>query len=210
MRPALLTVLLIAMSSYAGAEVGVHQHGTGTLDIAIEGNEIHARLAAPADDIVGFESEPTSDAEKQLVSEAVKKLSDALAILGPIAPAECQLVDAEVASALLEDHHDDDAGGEHDRSEDDHDHGEDDHADGKDEHAHGDNADHEDENEHSAFVAEYQLKCANPSALTEFTLGYFKAFPRTQMLVVRLLDNNGQTQVKLTPSENRLTVRPGG
>ena len=235
MRRVLLLTTFLTMGGHASAELAAHQHGVGSLDIAIEGDEVHARLTAPADDIVGFEHAPRTDAQKAAVDDAAKLLKDGLAVLGPASEAGCKLTAAKVSSALLgdEDHHEGDGHdhkeGEHGHKEDDHghekdehgkdghgkeDHGhkKDDHGHGSkdhDDHAHGDKHEHDDDSVHSEFVVDYRLTCANISALSEMTVGFFKTFPRNEALAVRLLDAGGQTSTRLTPKENRLTVRPG-
>ncbi|MDH4983163.1 DUF2796 domain-containing protein [Hyphomicrobium sp. D-2] len=65
-------------SSHEHRELGAHVHGRGTFNIAIEGSRVALELKAPGMDIVGFESAPTSDAQKAAVEKAKATLAKPL------------------------------------------------------------------------------------------------------------------------------------
>jgi hypothetical protein len=142
-------------------QVGAHEHGVSTLNIAFDGNVMMMELEAPGADIVGFEYEAETDEDKAKIIAAVAVLEDPAALFVLPAAAGCTLASAEAHLA-----------GEHD------DHG---HSHG---HAHGDET-------HSAFHAEYSFTCADPAAVTSIGFGYFDAFPNAEEVEVQIVGPNG-------------------
>ena len=178
-RPTLWIALAgaIALAAAASAsERKAHQHGVGELNLAVEGKAVEIELAAPGADIVGFEHEARTDAQKRAVSKAAKALRDGAALFVFPAAANCVLHEAEVESPLLEDRH-----------------GHKDH-----DHKHGDG------DEHAEFDAHYHFECAAPDRLTHIDTTYFKAFPNAQALSARVLTETGQRAQRLTPAAARL------
>jgi len=57
-----------------------HEHGHGQLNVAIEGNSVLMELEIPGVDIVGFEHEAKSGADKAAVAAAETKLKDGAAL----------------------------------------------------------------------------------------------------------------------------------
>jgi hypothetical protein len=68
---------------------GKHEHGRGTLNIAIEGTAVNLALEVPGTDIVGFEHEAKTAADKAAVGAASKTLSQPLDWLKLPADAGC-------------------------------------------------------------------------------------------------------------------------
>ena len=85
-------------------ELGAHEHGHSTLNIAIEGERVLMELEAPGMDIVGFEHAATSDEDRAAVERARETLSDPLELFAMPADARCTVETAEVA--LAGDEHD--------------------------------------------------------------------------------------------------------
>ena len=83
-----------------------HEHGAAILSIAIDANQLEIDLESPADNIFGFEYMPSSDADKQKVEDAVKRLKAAKTLFTMPEAALCHLDQVEVASPMLE-HSDD-------------------------------------------------------------------------------------------------------
>lgn len=169
-----LLVGQVAAEETPHRELGAHVHGTGTLDIAIEGKTVSIELVAPGMDVVGFEHVATSDEQKAAVEAAKAKLTDAMAVFKLPGNAKCTV---ETASAEVreEAHHDDD-----------HDH---------DGHDHHDDASAESEHAgHSEFHAAYRLQCEAPEALTQIETRYFSDFPGAQTLIATIVTGKGQTQ----------------
>lgn len=85
MRPSFLVRALSALALAAAllapaAAHKAHQHGVATLDVSVEPRRISLWLKTPLDNLVGFEREPRTDAERQRVDAAVAALRDAAAL----------------------------------------------------------------------------------------------------------------------------------
>jgi Protein of unknown function (DUF2796) len=82
---ALAVACAFAMSHSAAAEeqraAGAHEHGKGTLTIAVDGKTVSLELEVPGDDIVGFERAPASDDEKAAVAAAERTLANLPSVL---------------------------------------------------------------------------------------------------------------------------------
>ncbi|MEO1468976.1 MAG: DUF2796 domain-containing protein [Pseudomonadota bacterium] len=229
-RLLLSTVALIALATPAIApgvavagsetrELGAHEHGVGSLNMAMEGTAVLIELEAPGADIVGFEH-PAESAEDRAAVEAAKAaLSDPLSLFVPSAAAGCTVTATEVA--LIGDDHDDEEHGHDEHAEDDHDehgeehadaHGHDHGHDHKDEHAgHGhDDHGHDDHAEanHTEFHAEYTLTCADPDALQRVEFPYFETFPNAEELEVQMIGTGGSAGFEVTRDDPALEI-PG-
>jgi hypothetical protein len=154
--------------------LGAHEHGVGRLNAALDGQTLELELESPAMNLVGFEHEATSDADKAKVAAARGQLEKPLALFNLPAAAQCTLAQHELESPLFGDETDHE------------DHDED--ADG-DEHHH----------EHSEIHAHYQFTCATPGALKHLDLAtLFKTYPATQKIQVQLISPSGQQGVEVT------------
>jgi hypothetical protein len=156
-------------------ELGAHQHGHGTLAIAIEAGTVAMELRAPGADIAGFEHAAKTDADRKAIDTAKQKLAAALDLFTPPAAARCTLASANVA---LEG----ETGG--------HDH----------EKKAAEKPDH-DAAAHSEFHATYELACAAPENLTTITFNYFKAFANTRALDVQVIGPGGQRRFEVKPAK---------
>ena len=81
---------------------GVHEHGGGHLNVAVEQNILMIDLSMPAMNIVGFEHTANNNNEYGQVRHAVDLLRDGEHLFAPSPAAKCSLMHADVASALLE------------------------------------------------------------------------------------------------------------
>src|SRR5262249_45254362 len=109
---------VVAAASVACAQhrqAGAHEHGRGTLNIALEGTRLSMELDAPGMEIVGFEHKATTPEQNAAVEKAEQQLMVAEALFQLPAAAGCVL---ETSSAALE-------GEDHDHA---HEHGHDDKA----------------------------------------------------------------------------------
>jgi flavin-binding protein dodecin len=89
-------VFAVAGNAHANRKAGAHQHGSGALNIAIEGNKVAMEFEAPGADIVGFEHEAKTDAQKAAIAKATDTLKDALAVFTFPAEAQCKITQANV------------------------------------------------------------------------------------------------------------------
>lgn len=182
-----LIALVAALPAFAEEtrQLDAHEHGVGTLDIAIEGRTVGMAFEAPGADIVGFEYAATSDADLATIAQALATLGAPLDLFVMPDAAGCTVVDAkaelegEDGHGAHDEHHDDDDHEEH--AEHDHDdHGHDD-----------DHADHADDAGHTAFHATYRLTCDTPDALTAINFAYFETFPNAQEVEVQIITGSG-------------------
>ncbi len=186
-RTLLATALVpaLSLSLYAAPVLAqdAHVHGEAVLKIVVDDAGALATFEVPAVDIVGFEYEPRTDAEKQAVADGIALLSNPSTVLTltPAAGCEATMVDVEFEAEGDEHHDDDEHGDEH----------------------HDDN-EHEEIVEHMSFHAEYDLACANAAAIEGLTTAVFGTFPAFQEMEVEVITASGQKGAELTPSRNSL------
>ncbi len=178
-----LFVLLYASLASAAEKHDAHEHGVGTLNIAIDATAVEIELIAPGADIVGFEHPATTQEDKKAVANAAESLEDGTSLFVFPSGAGCALVSSEVSSGLLEDG-------------DDHDH---------DNSSESAEADHDDDEEHAEFVAHYRFECTDAGALSNLVVNYFDRFPAARELEARAITPDGQRAAELTGQANRLS-----
>jgi hypothetical protein len=166
-------------------QLDAHEHGVGTLNIAIEGATVAITFEAPGADIVGFEYAAESDIDLAAIDAAIATLAAPLDLFVMPDAAGCSVVEAQ-AELESEDEHDSHGDDGHDNGS----HGN--HAEeGHDDHSDEDHADHADEIGHTEFHAEYTLTCDTPDALNEMTFKYFEAYPNAQEVEVQIITAAG-------------------
>src|SRR5262245_57975098 len=93
----------VAVAAAAGVgaaqerQLGAHEHGRGTLNIALDGSRLSMELEAPGADIVGFEHEATTAKQKAAVEAAKKQLAAPQRLFELPSAAGCVLKEAKVA-----------------------------------------------------------------------------------------------------------------
>ena len=214
-------VLLLAAAGATQAaesghrEHGAHVHGHGVLEVAMDGSDLLIALRIPAVNVVGFEHAPVSDAERSAVAEAIRRFSDADALLRPTPAADCRLETAEVVLGG-------ERGSHSEPGHDSHDHGHAGHGPGKDEYGHGEHeharkpaAHGHGEKEHarhgdihSELDAEYLFHCERPEALRALDLALFDHLREAREIEARVVTARGQSAVVLGPATPRLTLTP--
>ncbi|MBI1494981.1 zinc uptake protein ZrgA [Halocynthiibacter styelae] len=190
-----LIIALAATPAFAqeARQMDAHEHGTGRLNIAAEGNTVAMELHAPGADIVGFEYAPESDADQAKVAEAVEALEAPLDLFVLSEAAGCRVTETYAALELEgEDAHED-----HEAHEEEHDH-EEGHESHDHEEDHDDHEVHAAEAGHSEFHAEYSLTCENPSALTGIEFAYFAQFENALELEVQVVTASGAHAFEVT------------
>lgn len=163
-------------------EAGAHEHGRGTLNIAMEGTRVSMELEVPGADIVGFEHAAKTRKQKAAVAEAKKQLSAPQALFVLPASAGCVVKEAKVAVEGQEHSHDDAKA-----------------KDGKKA------ADHK-EKEHSEFHATYAFECKAPANITSIEFAYFRVFSGAQKLDVNVATSKGQTRFEVTRAKPRIDL----
>ncbi|WP_165666320.1 DUF2796 domain-containing protein [Metapseudomonas otitidis] len=165
--------------------LGVHEHGVARLNAALDGSTLELELESPAMNLVGFEHEARSDADKAAVAKARAELEKPLALFALPEAAGCKVSEQKLESPLF---------GNAPEKAHEHEH----------EHKHEDGDKHD--HEHSEIHAHYHLECATPAKLTGLDLkGLFTRFPATQKIQVQLIGPKGQQGAELTPAASSLS-----
>lgn len=217
----IVTVLLASPSvADENRQLDAHEHGVGTLNVALSGSTLAMEFHAPGADIVGFEHAAESDEDKSAIEKAIDVLAHPEDIFVLADAAGCSVSDA---AAMLEgdaEHDDHDAHSGEDSH--DHDqHADDDH-DGDDDHDHDEHADHDDHDHdehaeegehdhaegtnHTEFHAEYQFSCADPSKLSEIRFAYFDLFENAREVGVQIVTESGAQAFEVTREQPILDV----
>ena len=191
MKPivAIAATLVAFSATLAAAEtvrqLGPHQHGHGTLNLAVEGQSLQMEMEVPGADIVGFEHEAKTAEDQAKIETAKETLAQPLALFTLPNAAGCKVTSAKIAVAA--------------ESESDHD---------AHDHELGHDADsNEHEAEHSAFHAEYALSCANVAAITTIAFPYFKTFPNSDELAVTLITEKSQKVFEVNRGHTVIDLR---
>ena len=152
------------------ASLGAHEHGVGSLDVALDGQTLELDLDGPAMNLVGFEHIATTDADKAKVAAAQAQLGNPLVLFSLPKAADCSVEAQDLQSPLFEAAPEEAAGvatGEH---------------------------------HHSDIEAHYAFTCSKPEALKTLDLSkFFKTFPGTHKIKVQLIGSSGQQGVEATP-----------
>ena len=199
MTMALASLMLTLPSHHAiASELDAHEHGSATLDIAIDTNTIEMKFESPAVNIVGFEYATEDQQQLLLIKQAKKNLSDFDTIFQLVGDVSCQTV--ESSANWVTEHEED--------HEEDHEEGhEEDHEEGHDDHE----ADHDDHGEvakaeHAEFIAEYRLKCNQLNNLAAIEVNMFKFFPGIADLDVQVIYSEGQIKQELDVNNTRIKL----
>jgi hypothetical protein len=170
-------------------ELGAHEHGHGTFNVAIDGKTVAIELIAPGADIVGFEHAPKTDEQKAKLAAAKAALEKIETVLELPSAAGCKAAKADVEAP----HADEKAAkGGHG-----HGHG----------HDHGKKAGKDDHGEvHSEFHATYELTCSAPDALGQLTFTYFDSFKGAEELDVTVVTPKGQKAFEATRENPELRL----
>ena len=97
--PVLLFAGALATAALAAdehRELGAHEHGRGTLNIAVEGNKVTMELEVPGVDIVGFEHAAKTSRDKAAVEKAKAQLAAPLTLFALPAAAACRVMEAKI------------------------------------------------------------------------------------------------------------------
>ena len=188
----------LAMASDAGyaqqREAGAHEHGRGTLNIAVEGSRLSMELEAPGADIGGFEHKAKTQKQKAAVAAAKKQLAAAQALFELPAAAGCALKDAKVAFEAEDHDHGHGHGARHDPKE------------GTKGGGKGGAKEEHRDDEHSVFRVEYTFDCKAPASLTTIGFGYFKAFAGAEKLDVTVVTSKQQNKFEVNRARPRIDL----
>jgi hypothetical protein len=178
---------LVFAEEHEHRQLGVHEHGVGQLNVALEDTSLYIELVSPAMNIVGFEHAPNNPEQEKAVQQAKQTLQDGDQMFSLPPEAQCELAATELETDMGS-------------AEDAHDHGTEHEA---EDHAH--ESEH-DEEVHSEFHVTYEFRCANPESLTHMDVQLFALFPTKEELQVQAITGKGQTSGTLNPASTRLTL----
>lgn len=177
-----------------------HSHGEAKLALVLDGTVVTAALDTPLFNILGFEHEAETGAQKAAVQKAENVLAGGAQLFVFNPQAECTPSNGALSIEIGE--HDED---DHDDHADDHDA---DHADHADHDDHDDHDDHgEDEKVHKDIDLEYTYHCEHPERLAHITVNLFEHFEHMSEIELIYLGpdtqkqdvlNRKKTQMKLT------------
>lgn len=232
---AVLMLTTLPVVAQETRQLDAHVHGTGELQIAIEGTTVAMDFTVPGADIVGFEHAPGSDADRAAIDAALAQFADAFTLFTIEGDAGCTAVTTvnHTHGYGIGDDHDHDQGHD-DHAHDDHDHGHEaeaahdhdqdhghDHAaaDGHDDHGHDDHdhaaeAGHDDHDHdhdhaggnHAEFHATYELTCTDPGAITAIAFPYFALFENARELDVQIVSDTGAMAATVLRDAPRLSL----
>jgi len=191
MRTISLLAFGLGLSLGAGAalgqqrQLGAHEHGRGSLNMAIEGDRVSLELEAPGADIVGFEHVAKTARQKAAVTQAKKQLLAPQALFKFPGAAGCVVADASV---------DLEGGGEHEHEE------------AKAGSATAKEHEAAQVGSHSNFHAQYAFNCKDPASITVVEFGYFQAFAGAKKLEVNVITAKGQTTFEVTRAKPRIDL----
>jgi hypothetical protein len=103
MRKIILSFLLVTTMATSGRllaetrSAGKHEHGSSSVGIAVDGNDMAIDLDGPAANLIGFEHKPSTPEQNAVLARAldVLRVGDALFLTPP--EANCRMVSAGVS-----------------------------------------------------------------------------------------------------------------
>ena len=159
--------------------------------MALDGNVLRIELESPLYNLLGFEHAPDTEAQRDQVAEAERKLAQPEELFVFNSEAGCRADTIATVSLFAEaDGYGHDGNHDHENDLDHHD------EDGKDASAHRD-----------ALVT-YSLSCASPSELRRADIGLLSAFPLMEEVDMVYLGPDTQKSLELTGSQTTLDFRP--
>jgi len=164
-------------------QLGAHEHGRGTLNMAVEGSRVSLELEAPGADIVGFEHSARTARQKAALKQAKQQLLAPQSLFKFPSAAGCVVAEASV----------DLESGEHEHEHE------------KEKGAEGNKAEAAEEG-HSNFHGQYAFNCKDPARITAIEFGYFQAFAGAQKLEVNVITPKGQTRFDVTRAKARIDL----
>lgn len=166
--------------------LGAHVHGLAQLLVAVDGEHLHITLQTPAVNVVGFEHNAVTEAEREQLAAVQRHLMDAGRVAIPSPSASCELETAEVMSTQLD--------ALHDHSHDAHDHE-------HDGDYHGEHTHRTQTGSHSEFEVVYRFHCSNPGGLHGLSVTVFEHFPGFDAVNVQWVGARGQGAARVESAQ---------
>jgi hypothetical protein len=165
-------------------EMGAHEHGHGTLNIAVEGTAVTMELEVPGADIMGFEHDAETPEQKAALDKAKAALAKPLDLFKISVSAACSVSEAKVD--VREQGHDNAGAAE----------------------KKGDQREHSaKEAHHNEFHVTYTLACQAPAEMTAIAFDFFKQFKNAQELDVNVVTAKGQSKFEVTRDKPVISLK---
>lgn len=153
--------------------LSAHEHGVGSLNLVVDGGDVAIELVSPANNLLGFEHLPASNADKAKVKALQAQLNDAGSLFVFPAAADCSVEEVELSSPLFET----EKGHEHEHSD-------------------------KSAESHADIQAHFHFNCTQEAALDQIQVALFSAFPGTERLLLQAIGPKGQQGGELTATQN--------
>ena len=170
--------LLVFGNSWA-AEHEAHVHGAAHMSLAVEGNEVKIELETPLANVLSFEHEPETNAQKEEVRHmaAAMRRADALFVLP--AEAQCRLKEVSLESDRISDTLlSTKASGSAEKFP---------------------SGSSGSKDSHGDLDVEITFACSNPGKLNSIDVRLFGAFPNLRKVELRMVTPSGQRAAELSP-----------
>ena len=197
LAPTLLACAALAEQHGEHREHTAHEHGRGTLDIVVEGEELVMELRIPGVNVVGFEHAPRDDAEREAVRQALVPFGDAASLLVLPAEAECEVEEAKAGIP----------GMAHEDDHEEHGHEAEEHGAHEDEEHEGHEPDSVSE-AHSELRATWRFHCHEPGRLDAFEVRLFEHLLDAEEIAVRVVTPVAQLATELRPDSTLVELSP--
>ena len=197
-----LTVLVISLSGVSVAshhgmrQADAHEHGSHSLEIAMEKNELLMVYKGPIADFHDIEDlieNPSESSAKKLLGKLVKVNAEA----------KCVPEHAHLSVKSIEKDHDD-----HEGHKKDHDHHSNEHHEHEKHHGHDkhhDDDQHATEGGHKDVILEAHLECQDIKALKQISVNAFETLDELQSLDVDLVTDQGAQELLLNRNNTVIT-----
>lgn len=208
--PGLRTILALAALSALGITTpvtgqgrGAHQHGVARMQVAVEEDAVLLRFESPLDSLVGFETAPRSEKQRQAVRRMAARLHRPQDFFVPTAQAQCAAVGVALVSEVIAPEllaapagsgetvahpgNTGDGGKSKDAAR------------GHAAKAGGGGTAHAD------LAATISFRCAKPQSLSGLQVKLFDAFPDLRQIDVEIVTTKGQSGARLSPNRAGLS-----
>ena len=208
----LLAPALLALSPLASGGAGhAHEHGVAELNLTHSDRQVHIELITPTYNLIGFEHEPRTEAQRQAAKSMLLTLQDSVLFVFDRG-ARCELGGLHLETAFTEavdpkayaqegdgHHHGHDHSQGHDHG---HDHG---HHHDHDHHQHDSDHGHESGPGFQDLIATLDFHCEGSPQSLQTAL--FDLFPAIKRIRVQAITPAGQQGATMTPERNQLDLR---
>ena len=159
-----------------------HVHGDAVVNIVVESSQLLLEIETPAMNVLGFETAPTTDEQRDILAKAETLLSDASHAVR-LNHGDCKLNNVNVNSPEFP------PSGGHEGEGDPHE-------------------EHEHEQEgHSEFLVLYDFSCSAVQKLESVEIRLFDTFPGFKTINAQWIVDSRQGARELTPSDSSIKLR---